>query len=107
MFFKFLYIIQKVKPDIIHCHSSKAGIFGKFFSFFSKKRILLTIHGWPWRGFSGWKYKLIIAIEKFFMNFSNCHYIGVANCLIEEAKKAGLKIKKNKFSLIYNTSLTF
>tara|TARA_A100001011_G_scaffold16199_1_gene16780 strand:- start:6842 stop:7948 length:1107 start_codon:yes stop_codon:yes gene_type:complete len=107
LFFKFLFLVQKVKPDIIHCHSSKAGIYGRALSLFSKKRILMTIHGWPWRGFNGWKYKLIIAIEKFFMNFSNCHYIGVAYCLIEEAKEVGLKIKKSKFSLIYNTSLTF
>ncbi|RCL41263.1 MAG: glycosyltransferase [Gammaproteobacteria bacterium] len=104
IFFKFCYLVFKINPDLIHCHSAKAGIYGRVLSIITRKKVLLTIHGWPWRGFSGWKFKLIVLVEKLLMKFSRCSYIGVANCLMREASKEGLKISKKNFSVIYNSS---
>lgn len=43
LFFKLLYYRFKYKPDIIHLHSSKMGVLGRLA--FSKKRTILTMHG--------------------------------------------------------------
>ncbi len=105
LFFRFIFLVLRIKPDLIHCHSTKAGIYGRLLSIFTKKKILFTIHGWPWRGFNGWKYNLIVNIERFLMTFSKSYYIGVAKCLIDEAREVGIKIPPEKISIIYNTSL--
>jgi len=41
--FKLIYLRVKFNPDIIHLHSSKTGMLGRFV--FSKKRTVYTIHG--------------------------------------------------------------
>lgn len=43
LFFKLLYYRFKYKPDIVHLHSSKMGVLGRLA--FSKKKTILTMHG--------------------------------------------------------------
>lgn len=43
LFFKLLYYRFKYKPDVVHLHSSKMGVLGRLA--FSKKKTVLTIHG--------------------------------------------------------------
>lgn len=43
LFFKLLHYRFKYRPDIIHLHSSKMGVLGRLV--FSKKRTILTMHG--------------------------------------------------------------
>lgn len=104
LFIKFFFLVKKINPDLIHCHSSKASIFGRLLTFFSNHKVLITIHGWPWRGFEGWKFKIIVFVEKILISFSNCYYIGVAKCLLSEANAVGIEIPARNFSIIYNTS---
>ena len=33
LFIKFYFLIKKINPDLIHCHSSKASIFGRLLTF--------------------------------------------------------------------------
>lgn len=38
--------LRKEKPDVLHCHSSKAGFLGRIAGFLSKtKRVVFTVHG--------------------------------------------------------------
>ncbi len=47
VFIKLISILKKNKIDIIHCHSSKAGLIGRFAAFFAGVgRIIFTVHGW-------------------------------------------------------------
>lgn len=43
LFFKLLYYRFRYRPDIVHLHSSKMGVLGRLA--FSKKRTILTMHG--------------------------------------------------------------
>jgi len=60
-FFKILEIIKKEKPDIIHTHSSKAGIIGRWAAWLARKinyklkflRIIHTPHGHIFYGYYG------------------------------------------------------
>tara|TARA_Y100001970_G_scaffold159011_1_gene194509 strand:+ start:25438 stop:26631 length:1194 start_codon:yes stop_codon:yes gene_type:complete len=67
-FFIVLKIIYRYKPDIIHTHATKAGLIGRFASFFYYKKIKLihTYHGNVFEGyFNNFKNKLILIIERY------------------------------------------
>ncbi len=58
-------LIQKVKPDLVHCHSSKAGILGRFASALARRPCIFTAHGWAFtEGVAKKKRILYAAIEK-------------------------------------------
>ena len=69
---RIIKIIKKFKPDIIHTHTTKAGILGRLAALIcSVPKIYHTYHG---HVFSGYFNKLtsiaIIAIERFFSSFT-------------------------------------
>lgn len=68
-FFSLVAMIRKFQPDVIHTHTAKAGVLGRLASILAGRRALRihTFHGHLLHGyFSGWKTKLVIAIEKVF-----------------------------------------
>lgn len=60
-------ILKKEKPDVVHTHSSKAGILGRFTAFVAGiKNIIHTIHGFPFNDTQSYfKKNLYIYLEKF------------------------------------------
>jgi glycosyltransferase involved in cell wall biosynthesis len=44
-FFELKHIVREVKPDIIHLHSSKAGLLGRWAYNCSKRKVFYTPHG--------------------------------------------------------------
>ncbi len=65
-FIEIYKILKKEKPDIVHTHSSKAGILGRITAFAAGiKTIIHTIHGFPFNDTqSFFKKNLYIALEK-------------------------------------------
>ncbi|MCL5011086.1 MAG: glycosyltransferase family 4 protein [Patescibacteria group bacterium] len=66
-FFALLGIIEKGKYDIVHCHSAKAGILGRWAAKFSRtKKIFYTVHSWGFYNQEeyGWGQKLFTFLEK-------------------------------------------
>ncbi|WP_313560203.1 glycosyltransferase family 4 protein [Ruminiclostridium cellobioparum] len=46
-FIQLIHIIRYEKPDIVHCHSWKAGVLGRIAAFFcGVEKIYFTVHGW-------------------------------------------------------------
>ncbi|MFA5132381.1 MAG: glycosyltransferase [Candidatus Paceibacterota bacterium] len=46
--FDIVHLLRRVKPDIVHLHSSKMGVLGGIACRIAGiKRIIFTIHGWP------------------------------------------------------------
>lgn len=43
---KTLSLILKIKPDIIHCNSTTAGIVGRISGFLTRTPVVFTAHGW-------------------------------------------------------------
>ena len=67
-FFALVAMIKKIAPDVIHTHTAKAGVLGRLAAILAgrKAKRVHTFHGHLLHGyFSGWKVKLVIAIEKF------------------------------------------
>jgi len=62
--FHFVYLYLKFKPDIIHLHSSKAGILGRIA--FPKKKTVYTVHGFDSIRLA---YKKYLPIERYMQNY--------------------------------------
>jgi len=43
---EFCQAIKSIKPNLVHCHSSKAGIVGRLASFILRVPAIYTAHGW-------------------------------------------------------------
>lgn len=66
-------ISKKIKPDIIHLHSSKAGVLGRICFFnFKKGTLFYTPHGYSFlmKNIGKTKRKFYLEIEKIFSNLS-------------------------------------
>ena len=91
-FFALVAMIKKIAPDVIHTHTAKAGVLGRLAAILagrSAKRVH-TFHGHLLHGyFSGWKVKLVIAIEKFLAKRTDV-LVAVGNLVKEDLLAAGI-----------------
>ncbi|HLP86298.1 MAG TPA: glycosyltransferase family 4 protein [Candidatus Paceibacterota bacterium] len=94
--------IKDFNPDIIACHSSVAGVLGRFMSIFHKNlKVTFTAHSWAFTDGSSFARKvLMIPIEKFLSIFTD-----KIICVSSFDKDIALKYKiaKNeKIKVVYN-----
>lgn len=98
--FDIIYYIKKVKPLIVHTHSSKAGILGRTAAYLSKAPIIIhSIHGYGFTRYQNIiKYNLLKLIERIVSKYTT-HFI----CVSEANKIQGIKynlFNKDKVSII-------
>ncbi len=94
--------IKEFSPDIIHCHSTKAGLIARFWSaILNIKPVIFTAHGWAFtEGREYWKRFLLAQIEKL-AGYVTDKII----CVSEFDKELALKFKvadENKLVVIHN-----
>jgi glycosyltransferase involved in cell wall biosynthesis len=91
-------ILKKIRPDIIHTHSAKAGILGRFagyalkgkFGDADKPHVIHTIHGLAFHPYlSKWMNDFYIAIEKITAKRTDA-FITVADVMTEKALAVGM-----------------
>jgi glycosyltransferase involved in cell wall biosynthesis len=95
-FWRLYKILRRIKPDIVHTHSSKAGILGRWAAWFAKvPAIIHTFHGFGFHDFqhpiTRWLY---VAIEKITAPVTN-KFIVVAADNIDKALKEGIGKREN------------
>lgn len=87
-------------PDIVHCHSSSAGILGRL-AIKGKIRTIYTAHGWGFNiGMKPWVKYPVLLLEKFCARYTDIYI-----CVAEFVKQLGLKYRlapENKFKIVYN-----
>jgi glycosyltransferase involved in cell wall biosynthesis len=97
-------ILKEIQPDIVHTHSAKAGILGRYAAYGIKiknqkskiknLKIVHTIHGLAFHPYqSNWLNKFYIAIEKAAAKRTD-YFISVADAMTEQAKAAGIGLDK-------------
>lgn len=97
-------IIKEIKPDVVHCHSSKAGVIGRLAAKRNGvKKIFYTPHAYSFLApeFSKQKKRLFVLIEKFLSR----HATTQTFCVSKGEKKSALLYKldkEEKLSVIYN-----
>ncbi|MDP7009397.1 MAG: glycosyltransferase family 4 protein [Phycisphaerales bacterium] len=94
--------IRTWKPDVVHTHSSKAGILGRGAAWnCAVPCVVHTIHGLPFHPYeSGWRNTLYIASERWAAK--RCHAIAcVADAMRDQALAKGIGTKK-QYKTIYS-----
>ncbi|WCK54285.1 glycosyltransferase family 4 protein [Aneurinibacillus sp. Ricciae_BoGa-3] len=65
-------ILKKIKPDIIHLHSSKAGIVGRIAGRLTGIPAIFTAHGWAFtEGVSVSRQRIFLPIERFMARYTS------------------------------------
>ncbi len=96
------HLIRQLKPDVVHTHSSKAGIVGRAAAWHEHvPAVVHTIHGLPFGpSEKPWKNQLYIASERWAAK--RCHAIvGVCDSMCEQALAAGVG-RHEQYSTIYS-----
>jgi glycosyltransferase involved in cell wall biosynthesis len=91
--FKLAKELKKINPDVIHLHSSKAGVLGRvaYFFLFKKKKLFYTPHGYSFlrTDISNTTRKIYYIIEKSFQQFFGGTIVACGDTELEIAKKIG------------------
>lgn len=103
-FIEITKIIKTIKPDIVHCHSSKAGALGRISAkLMNTKKIFYTPHAYYFQNpkLPSKKKKMYILIEKLLSKYCTTKTFNVSNGERDYALKNNLNTEK-KFITIYN-----
>lgn len=93
--------VEMYKPDLIHAHSSKAGMIGRVISLKFGIPCIYTVHGWGWRGLGAVKGSAVFLVEKILSFIPKTSLIYVSHSVERDALKK-LFIKKVKGGVIHN-----
>ncbi len=100
--------LRRLRPDVVHTHSAKAGILGRFAGYGLKGEwgqdlpaVVHTIHGLAFHPYqSGWLNKLYIGVEKAAGKRTD-YFISVADAMTEQARAVGIG-KDKEFVTAYS-----
>lgn len=95
VFFELKKIVKDYNPDIIHLHSSKAGVLGRLVAFPHCCRVVYTVHGFDSIRL---KYRIFLPLEKILQHFCGA-IVGVSDYDNKILRRE--KIKKNVCT-VYN-----
>jgi glycosyltransferase involved in cell wall biosynthesis len=101
-FFALAGMLRELRPDIVHTHTAKAGVLGRLASMLAGRKVIRvhTFHGHLLHGyFSGWKVRLVIAIEKFLAKRTDV-LIAVGNKVKDDLLEVGIG-KTNQYKVFY------
>ncbi len=88
-------VLRKEKPDVIHAHSAKGGIIGRFASLFYRVPVLHTPHAYSYLSASSPIAKRVyLLIEKFFRNFNSYLLATSDSEMLRGLKEVGYKKKR-------------
>lgn len=77
--------IARYEPDLLHAHSSKAGMLARICTLIWKIPTIYTVHGWGWRGLGMVGGLVVFLIEYLLKNIPHCKYIYVSQSVEKEA----------------------
>ena len=95
-------ILRELKPQIVHTHSSKAGILGRYAAHAERVPIVLhTIHGLPFHPYeTWWRNALYKRLERMTARWTH-RILSVADAMTDQAVAAGVA-PREKFATVYS-----
>jgi len=100
-YFKIKRLLRELKPDIVHTHSAKAGIVGRYAAWSLKGQwapklpgVVHSLHGLSFHRYqSPWLNRFYIAIERATGRRTD-YFISVADAMTEQNRAAGIGVDK-------------
>ena len=101
-FLKLRRFFKAEKFDVVHTHSSKAGIIGRLAAYASGVPVVVhTVHGQAFHPYEKWwRNKLYIALERFAALWCDRIY-AVAQAMIDQCVEAGVS-PREKYQVVYS-----
>jgi len=97
---KLTIVLKKIKPQIIHTHSSKAGILGRWAGFFAGVKVRIhTIHGFGFSPFHSLPVRWLFIFLERITSLVTTHFICVSENNLKEGIRLGI-IKEGKAKII-------
>lgn len=95
-------IFAQLRPDVVHTHSSKAGILGRFAAYDARVRgIVHTIHGMSFNRTQGWPIRTLYRWLEWAAARRCDAIVTVADAMIDQSVAAGIAPRR-KFVTIYS-----
>ncbi|GAB4186027.1 MAG: glycosyltransferase family 4 protein [Phycisphaeraceae bacterium] len=93
-------LIREIRPDIVHTHSSKAGILGRVAAWHEKVPVVIhTVHGLPFHDRQPrWLHQAYVALEKFAAR--RCHHLVAITPAMVQAFREKRIAPPDRFSVI-------
>lgn len=96
-------LLKRLKPDILHLHSSKAGMVGRLAALGLSMKVIFTVHGWGFTPGVSKKQQLLIKLVEKTLRPLTTYYI----CVSEFDQNIGLrgkvlKASKENYVVIHN-----
>lgn len=99
-------IIKQYKPEIVYCHSSKAGVIGRMANLGINNKLIYNAHGWAFnmKCESNWKIKVYELAERMLADMAD-----KIVCISEYEKKSALehKICRGEKLVVINNGIDF
>jgi glycosyltransferase involved in cell wall biosynthesis len=97
---KLTIVLKKIRPHIIHTHSSKAGILGRWAGFFAGVKVRIhTIHGFGFSPFHPLPVRWLFIFLERITSLVTTHFICVSENNLKEGIRWGI-IKEGKAEII-------
>jgi len=98
-FFQVFKVLKKINPDIVHTHSSKAGIIGRISASVLKvSYIIHSVHGFSFSPFQSFLKRNFFLVAEKIVSKLTTHFVFVSNDDIKIAKQK--KLVKDNYTLI-------
>lgn len=85
--------VNRHKPDIIHCHSTKAGVLGRLAGWITKTPTIFTAHGWAFTDGASSQRKIFALATELFMAIFTSRIIAVSDYDTNLAHSRGIGLK--------------
>ncbi len=101
-FTKLLLLMRRLKPDIVHTHSAKAGILGRWAAYLSGVKIIVhTLHGLSFYPYQNKLVNFLYIVAEKAAAFVTTKFISVADAMTDQSLKAGIGAPE-KYTTIYS-----
>ncbi len=94
-------LIRRVKPDIVHAHSSKAGVIARLAGHRTGVPVVFTVHGWGFNPGTSLASRVVAWAVEFCLAFVGARII----CVSEHSRRSGLSLRvgnKAKLTTVHN-----
>lgn len=94
-------LIKRYKPDIIYCHSSKAGAIGRTANFMLENKIIYNPHGWAFNMECSCKKKMVYRFVERSLSLITDRIIAISDYEKQSAMENHI-CRQDKIQVIYN-----